>query len=97
MENAVGPTEKTNVDIKSSEGKTKRKPQMKVVDGPATLLTTNSTFSQTLNTTMLSLQVLDLSSSSSSLQKPKTKAKQTSTFELKKATSGWFYFIFLLF
>lgn len=88
MENAVGPTEKTNVDIKSSEGKTKRKPQMKVVDGPATLLTTNSTFSQTLNTTTLSLQVLDLSSSSSSLQKPKTKAKQTSTFELKKATSG---------
>lgn len=90
MENAVGPTEKTNVDIKSSEGKTKRKPQMKVVDGPATLLTTNSTFSQTLNTTTLSLQVLDLSSSSSSssLQKTKTKAKQTSTFELKKATSG---------
>lgn len=88
MENAVGPTEKTNVDVKSSEGKTKRKPQMKVVDGPATLLTTNSTFSQTLNTTTLSLQVLDLSSSSSSLQKPKTKAKQTSTFELKKATSG---------
>lgn len=88
MENAVGPTEKTNVDIKSSEGKTKRKPQTKVVDGPATLLTTNSTFSQTLNTTTLSLQVLDLSSSSSSLQKTKTKAKQTSTFELKKATSG---------
>lgn len=79
MENAVGPTEKTNVDVKSSEGKTKRKPQMKVVDGPATLLTTNSTFSQTLNTTMLSLQVLDLSSSSS-LQKNKNKSKANLNF-----------------